>query len=160
MANDYQLKISDWTYQINESEALDLDAIALNDDVMHVLKDGIKYHVKVIARDYNNKTYTLSINDTVFKVSIADKYDQQVESMGLSKIVVQALTHLKAPMPGLVLEIFANVGDQIKEGENLLILEAMKMENIIKAPGDVTIKSILISKGEAVEKAQVLIEFE
>ncbi len=160
MTKKYQLKISDWSQKLGEKDLADFNAIPMGEDQFHVLQDGLKYQVNILARDYNRKLYVLSINDTTFEVSIADEYDQQVESMGLSKVVVQALTHLKAPMPGLVLDILVKPGDSINEGDNLLILEAMKMENIIKSPGDVIIKSINISKGEAVEKAQVLIEFE
>jgi biotin carboxyl carrier protein len=62
-------------------------------------------------------------------------------------------------MPGLVLKVFAVEGDEVKKGDNLLILEAMKMENIIKCPADVTIKKIRIKSGNKVEKGQILIEF-
>jgi biotin carboxyl carrier protein len=60
-------------------------------------------------------------------------------------------------MPGLVLKIFVNEGMEVAKGENLFVLEAMKMENIIKAPADVTVKTIKIKPGDKVEKNQVLI---
>ncbi len=66
--------------------------------------------------------------------------------------------HLKSFMPGNVPEIFVNVGDEVKEGDRLLILEAMKMKNVIIAPYDGTIKSINVKLGEMVPKNYVLIE--
>ena len=66
---------------------------------------------------------------------------------------------IKAPMPGLILEINVKVGQEVKEDEPLLILEAMKMENIITSPRDGIIKSISVNKTDAVEKNQLLIEF-
>ncbi|MCL4126550.1 UNVERIFIED_CONTAM: hypothetical protein GTU68_064554 [Idotea baltica] len=63
-------------------------------------------------------------------------------------------------MPGLILEINIAVGQEVKENDSLLILEAMKMENILTSPRDGIIKSISVSKGDAVEKNQLLIEFE
>jgi biotin carboxyl carrier protein len=63
-------------------------------------------------------------------------------------------------MPGLVLSINIAVGDVLAKGETILILEAMKMENLIKATSDVTIKSIAINQGQAVVKGQLLVEFE
>ena len=63
-------------------------------------------------------------------------------------------------MPGLVLSIMVRVGDSVKKGQGLMVLEAMKMENIIKSPSDGIVKSIYIKKSDAVEKNQVLIKFE
>ena len=62
-------------------------------------------------------------------------------------------------MPGLIIQLLVKDGDEVKSGDTLLILEAMKMENIIKAPGDATVKSVKVRKGDGVEKNQVLIEF-
>jgi biotin carboxyl carrier protein len=62
-------------------------------------------------------------------------------------------------MPGLVLSVLVKEGDEVKKGDNLFVLEAMKMENIIKSPADVTIKSIKIKASDKVEKNQVLIQF-
>ena len=66
---------------------------------------------------------------------------------------------LKAPMPGLVVDVTVSPGDQVKKGDKLLVLEAMKMENILKAPADATVKGVNISKGKTVEKNEVLIQF-
>ena len=63
-------------------------------------------------------------------------------------------------MPGLVLDIPVEVGQEVEKGEGVLILEAMKMENVIKSAGVGTIKAIHIKQGEAVEKGQLLIEME
>jgi biotin carboxyl carrier protein len=60
-------------------------------------------------------------------------------------------------MPGLVLKVLVKDGDVIKKGDNLLVLEAMKMENSIKAPADATIKAVKITAGDKVEKNQVMI---
>jgi len=72
----------------------------------------------------------------------------------------QKVNEVLAPMPGLVIQIIANVGDQVRKGENLIILEAMKMENMIKSPTDGVIKSIEVKQDKTVDKNQVLIKFE
>ena len=80
--------------------------------------------------------------------------------MGFEVGVSKRVNDIKAPMPGLILDIAVNVGQEVKENDSLLILEAMKMENNIVSPRDGIIKSIDVSQGDAVEKNQLLIEFE
>ncbi len=82
-----------------------------------------------------------------------------LEKMGLSSLNSAKISELKAPMPGMVLKVFVNEGDEIKKGENLFVLEAMKMENIIKAPRDAVIKTVKIKPGDKVEKGQILLQF-
>jgi biotin carboxyl carrier protein len=63
-------------------------------------------------------------------------------------------------MPGMVLDVKVTEGDAVKKGDALLVLEAMKMENIIRSTGAGVVKKIHVKKGVAVEKSQVLIRFE
>ena len=62
-------------------------------------------------------------------------------------------------MPGLIIDLKIKAGDAVKQGDPLLILEAMKMENILKSPGEGVIKNLKVKKGDHVEKGQVLMEF-
>jgi len=79
--------------------------------------------------------------------------------MGISNLDSAQVNDMKAPMPGLILDILVTPGQEVKKGDQLLILEAMKMENVLKAPGDGTVSSIEVAKGDSVEKGQVLIKF-
>ena len=74
--------------------------------------------------------------------------------------VVQHSGDVKAPMPGLVVEVPVVVGQTVAKGDKVLILEAMKMENVIKAVGDGVVKAVHASQGQPVEKGQLLIEME
>jgi biotin carboxyl carrier protein len=69
------------------------------------------------------------------------------------------VNELKAPMPGLVLRIVAQPGDEVKKGDALLVLESMKMENVLKAPGAGIVDKVLVTTGNAVEKGQPLVLF-
>ena len=69
------------------------------------------------------------------------------------------LNEIKAPMPGLILDIKVEVGQEVKKGDPILILEAMKMENILKSPGDGIVKAIKVKVKDNVEKGQLLLEF-
>jgi biotin carboxyl carrier protein len=90
---------------------------------------------------------------------MSDQFDELLHQLGMDSQNTSKIAELKAPMPGLVLRILASEGDEVMKGGNLLVLEAMKMENIIKAPADVVIKSIRVIAGDKVEKNQVMIIF-
>ena len=92
--------------------------------------------------------------------AIKDKYDALLSQLGMDKLMGNKNNHIKAPMPGLVLRIMAQEGDTVKKGDALLVLEAMKMENIIKADGEGKVKRINVSTQQAVEKNTLLIEME
>jgi biotin carboxyl carrier protein len=80
--------------------------------------------------------------------------------MGLDIKLNQKAESVKAPMPGMILKILVTPGQQINKGDGLVILEAMKMENILKATGPATVKAIKVNERSAVEKGAVLIELE
>ena len=80
--------------------------------------------------------------------------------MGLTLAAAQVINDSKAPMPGLILDVQVKEGDEVKEGDYLLVLEAMKMENTLTAPRDGVVKSITVSKGQTVDKNRLLIEME
>jgi biotin carboxyl carrier protein len=124
-----------------------------------VIKDNQSYQVEVVSFDVQTKKFLLKINGMTTEVQIQDKLDLILEKMGIESADSKKVQDLKAPMPGLISEIKVNEGDEVEAGQPLLILEAMKMENLIKAPGKGTVKSIPVKKGQSVEKNQVLIKF-
>jgi biotin carboxyl carrier protein len=79
--------------------------------------------------------------------------------MGMNNANAGNVITIKAPMPGLIIDLKVKEGDAVKQNDPLIVLEAMKMENIIKSPGDGVVKSVKVTKGVSVEKNQVLIEF-
>lgn len=92
-------------------------------------------------------------------LQLKDKNDMLLEKLGMNVASLSALKDIKAPMPGLILDLKVKEGDEVKKGDVVLILEAMKMENIIKAPGDGKVKSVKVNLKDSVEKNQVLIQF-
>jgi biotin carboxyl carrier protein len=93
-------------------------------------------------------------------VAIANPLDILIKEMGFETGLAKQINAIKAPMPGLILEISVVVGQEVKENDNLIILGAMKMENSFLSPRDGIIKSISVAVGDAVDKGQLLIEFE
>ncbi len=92
------------------------------------------------------------------EVQLRDQYDDRLQALGMDASAGKKTGDLKAPMPGLVIDVAVSEGQQVKKGDTLVVLEAMKMENTLKAPGDAVVKKIHIEKGVTVEKNQVLIQ--
>jgi biotin carboxyl carrier protein len=114
---------------------------------------------RVVLEKQEGNDYTLRVNGKRMQVQTKDKLALLLESMGLSNATEQKINLVKAPMPGLVLRVLVEPGQKVSKGDPLLVLEAMKMENMIKSPGDAVVSAIKANLGQAVEKNQVLIEF-
>jgi biotin carboxyl carrier protein len=157
----YKIKVNDkFEFEMTPTQIENVDILDLGEGAFHVLNNNQSYNAQIEHIDYASKTATVKVNGQSYTISIADQYDQLVERMGLSIASNQAADDVKAPMPGLVLDILVEAGQTIQKGDSLLILEAMKMENVLKATGDGTVKSVIVEKGNAVDKNQVLIELE
>ncbi len=135
------------------------DLLDLGGGRFHLLKDNKSYNIEVVTVDEGSKEVEMIINGKSYAVGLKNEMDLLLESMGISRADASKVDALKAPMPGLILEISVAVGDTVQKGDPLLILEAMKMENVIKAAGDGVVASIEAAQGDAVEKGQLLIKF-
>lgn len=144
---------------VNGAEFL-TDIVQTGERFFNVLQDGKSYSVEVVKSDATSKTITLKVNNSIFEMHVKDKFDQLLDQMGLKSATKQMAGELKAPMPGMVIDVRVEIGQQVKKGDAVLVLEAMKMENVLKAAGDGIVKSIEAVKGKNVEKGQVLIVFE
>lgn len=147
-------------YEFDLSDSLTYDIAKNQDGEYHMIYKNQSY--RIIPEDYNSSTKLLSltIEGRMFTVQLEDKFDQLIEKLGFSLNITPVFKDIKAPMPGLVLKVMVGTGDSVSEGDALLILEAMKMENIIKAPGDGVVKNVLVKAKDAIEKGTVLIEME
>jgi len=114
--------------------------------------------LEVLAHDFALKTLTVRHNHSVHDLSFKNNLDLVLDKMGIKRSVDTINTDIKAPMPGKVIDVLVSEGDEVAKGDGILILEAMKMENVLKAEHDCIIKSALVTQGESVEKNQILIE--
>jgi biotin carboxyl carrier protein len=154
----FEIKPSENGFTIN-NEAVDWNLVTVSDGYFHIIFKGQSYRAEVVKADYLSKTFSIKINGKIIPVTIKDRFDLLLEKMGMTGASTNKTIVIKAPMPGLIIDLKVKPGDVVKAGDPLLILEAMKMENIIKAPGEGTVKTIKAKKGDSVEKNQVLIEF-
>ncbi|MFD2540967.1 acetyl-CoA carboxylase biotin carboxyl carrier protein subunit [Lacinutrix gracilariae] len=161
MNTSYKVKVNNTTeIDITEKDALALDAIPTSSSSFHVLQNNNSYKAEIKEANFLDKTYKVKVNNNTYSVNIYNNLDSLIKQMGFEVGVGKKVNNIKAPMPGLILDINVQVGQEVKEDDALLILEAMKMENVLTSPRDGIIKSITATKGEAVEKNQLLIEFE
>lgn len=135
------------------------DISQIGEGYFHVILNNRSYRAEVTEADIPAGRFTIKVNGKYYPVLLKDKFDLLLEKMGMSANSGAKVNLVRAPMPGLIIGLMVKDGDQVKAGDTLLILEAMKMENIIKAPGEATVKSVKVKMGEGVEKNQVLIEF-
>ena len=160
-----------WDLEVISSEIPELKVVlvdqALSADVQeiraghwHVVLNNRSYDVAVISEDPASKSRVLRINGQHYTVGIKDPLDKLLASMGLDAGASSKVNEVKAPMPGLVLEVRVSTGTLVSKGDALVVLEAMKMENILKSPTDGVVRKVAVEKGMAVEKNQVLVQFE
>ena len=164
----YQIKVNDkFDYAIEKKgEQLVINANKVQADIRqlsplswHVIEQLQSHNVEVVSFDRVLKTAQIRVNNNIYSVTAKDQFDILLEKMGLTGLATAKISELKAPMPGLVLKVFVEEGAAIQKGDSLFILEAMKMENIIKSPIDTVVKSIKIKPGDKVEKGQILLQF-
>lgn len=167
----YTLKVEDKEFKVEldkknknrgtvNNKSFDLDIIETKKDTFHVISENQSYNVELVNLDKVKKEIEIKINGEVYKTEVLEDLDLLLKELGMDSALTVKVNEIKAPMPGLVLDIIAEVGQEINEGDNVLILEAMKMENNIKSPTTGVIKEIKCKKGTAVEKNEVLVLFE
>ncbi len=155
---NFEIEADGDNFKVN-GESIKIDSKSVAPGHVHVIYKNKSYNVEAVSEDGQSKQATIKVNGNNYQVKIEDQYDQLLKNLGMSDLLSNKLVEIKAPMPGLVLNMLIKEGQEIKKGDSLLILEAMKMENLIKSTTDGVIKNILITKGDKVEKGQTLIQF-
>ena len=158
--SEFAVHIDDDSFELSQASIQSLDLHRVSSNHYHLLKDHKAFDVKVLAMDILKKKATISVNGNRYDLQIDDAYDMMVEKMGLLANTTSRVTSIKAPMPGLIIKVMVKPGDTIQEGTPLLVLSAMKMENVLLAESEGVIKSVEVKKDDAVNKGQLIIEIE
>ena len=164
----FKAKIQDRIFILTENEKeLLIDGLKVNADILeykkgkfHILLDNRSYSAEILSVDKETKTCVIKVGHSVITVGVKDKYDDLLNEIGIDVIAGKKVNNIKAPMPGMVLQILVAIDQKIKKGDAIVVLEAMKMENILKSPTDGIIKKIHVSMGDKVEKNQVMVNLD
>lgn len=160
MDDSYTIRVGDGPeFQLSQKQLAPLDLIQTDRDRFHLIYKGKGYRVEVVASDFFAGRYVLQIDGREYESSVKTPLDGLIQKMGFATNGPQDINDIIAPMPGLLLDIQVQEGQPVEEGDRLLVLEAMKMENIIASPREGTIKKIHVKKGDTVDKKQLLLEF-
>lgn len=167
MSNQHNTKdthylISDTSIPSSKLSSLPAEIVDRTGDFIKLRFEGKIYNALVKSMNLNEKIKSakININGYDYDVAIKEPIDQLIDELGFLTKTKQSVKEVKSMMPGLVVTIFVKVGDLVEDGDKLLSLEAMKMENIIKSPSSGVVKAIHVSPKQALEKNQLLVSFE
>lgn len=121
---------------------------------------GQKFFGELLEDKTEDNALKIKINHRVFEIKKKGELDELISALGLDVPKVRKLKELQAPMPGRIVQVSVTIGQELNVGDEILSLEAMKMENVLKAEGVGIVKTILVEGNQVVEKGFVLIEFE
>jgi len=153
----FDIVLSDQEILIN-GKPFSWDLVKIDHKEFHIIHKHKSYRA-FIVEEKDRKKIIVKINNSKYEVELQDKFDLLLEKMGMTNGSTGRVNSIKAPMPGLIIDLKVKEGDVVKLNDPLIVLEAMKMENIIKSSGEGTVKVVKVKKGQSVEKSQVLIEF-
>jgi pyruvate carboxylase subunit B len=121
---------------------------------------GDEVHRVVVRPGATRGAYTLWLDGWRFEVEALDERTRAIRELSGASAGPSGPAPLKAPMPGLIVRVNVQVGDQVQAGQGIVVMEAMKMENELRATAAGKVKSVLATPGTAVEKGALLVELE
>ncbi len=159
-AKTFKAMANEFEFLFTQEDIDKADVISTGKAEFNIIRNGRSVNVKLVEADETGKKLKVEVEGEFYSMVIKDELDLTLDSMGFNNVTARHIREIKAPMPGLVLEVSVEVGQEVLEGDRILILEAMKMENSICIHANAKIKKILVAKGQPVDKNQVLVELE
>lgn len=156
--DDGTLKVQRLTAKGQETDsALSIDWRAPEPNVYSLLVEGRSYDVHIDAEKDDEERLVIHLLSGVVRVCAADARRHRVARVDSGP---DGMVQITAPMPGRVVKVLAPEGTEVKRGDGIIVLEAMKMENELKAPRDGTVTSVVVEKGQGIEGGALLATIE
>lgn len=124
---------------------------------IHLLANGRSHTLVAHRRDRHG--WDLHVDGERYAAEVVDERTRAIQSMTLQGQASKGPKPVRAPMPGLVVRVSVSPGERVEAGQSVVIMEAMKMENDLKAEGAGVVESVAVVAGQAVEKGMVLVAF-
>lgn len=132
--------------------------LAVPGSPVHVVNVGGKQYQAVVKREGPKGRYVLWIDGWRFELDALDERARAIRDLSAAAAGAQGPAPVVAPMPGLIVRVHVQPGDQVEAGQPVVVMEAMKMENELRAQAGGVVKAVLTQAGQAVDKSAVLIE--
>jgi biotin carboxyl carrier protein len=142
------------------SEALHAELVDIEASPVRIVRIGSEVHRVVVQRRPGRGKYSLWVDGYRFDVEALDERTRQIRDVSAANAAPSGPAPVIAPMPGLVVRVRVAVGDRVEAGQGVVVMEAMKMENELRATAAGVVKSIEVEAGTAVEKGTLLVALE
>src|SRR5438552_342346 len=106
-----------------DGEEINWDLVEFRNNTFHIIKNNKGYNAMLISFNAEEKTMVINVNGNDYDISIKDKYDLLLKQLGITAKSSSAVQNIKAPMPGLIINVSVKEDDEVKKGDTLLILE-------------------------------------
>ena len=122
----------------------------------HLLVDGVS--MPLVATAVEAGVWDLHVEGARHRIEVVDERTRVIRSMTGQSATARGPAPIKAPMPGLITRVEVQAGDRVYAGQGLVVIEAMKMENELRADADAIVEKVLVTAGQVVEKGAVLVQ--
>src|SRR5688572_31048139 len=131
-ANDtYKILVNGFEFLFSKTDLEAIDLVAISPTEFNGINNHQSINARLVEANLLTKTFTIETGGERFDVVIKDALDQQLEQMGFGTSAGKQVKEIKAPMPGLVLEVSVTDGQEVKEGDRILILEAIDRKSVV-----------------------------
>ncbi len=162
----YYVTIGERTFVVDlDGSRASVDGVEVRADLrdaggalQHLLLNGRSWPI-VATPGSEAGAWTLHVGDNALRADVVDERTRAIREMTGTDTARRGPRPVRAPMPGLVLRVEVEPGQTVQAGQGVVIVEAMKMENELKADGGGVVSRVLVAPGQAVEKGTILIEF-
>jgi biotin carboxyl carrier protein len=162
IVNDKLFIDAEWKRDKKEFDGkpFEADSIEIKKGQFHIIHNLKSYTAEVVSYNRDEHNVLVKVNGNKYTVTVKDEMDELLHKLGMDTADSLKASDVKAPMPGLVLDVKVIMGQKINKGDAILVLEAMKMENVLKASAAGTVMKISVAKGDKVEKNQIMMVIE
>ena len=155
---EYQVEIIDDMHVSIDGKIVDVDFQSVKSQpVFSLIVDGKSYEAYVYQGE---ESLEILVKGRLYHSRVEDERERRLRAASGGSKVADGIFYLKAPMPGLIISVAVEEGQEVKEGDVLLILESMKMQNELKSPKDGIVGKIQVADGDSVEQRQKILSVE